>query len=95
MPGSCVSNDESRKHVSIKQAAKLLRSRLQDAPWVTAVGVGEQDGSPCIVLYVKTLTGIKTDFLDQGWKGFPVVVRKMGSPRLVASFWPSEAKPTG
>jgi hypothetical protein len=81
--------------MTLEEAAKLLQAHLHAAPWVTAVGVGEENRTPCIVLYVKTLSGVNLDSLRQGWQGYPVVVRKMGSPRLVATFSPTEAKPTG
>ena len=55
---------------------------------ITAVGVGENEGSPCIVVYVKRVKNADIAFLKDGWKGFPVVVRRMGSPRLVALFSP-------
>lgn len=74
--------------MTVEQAARLLQSHLQGAPWLTAVGVGENEGTPCIVLYVKTVKSADVEFLKGGWKGFSVVVRKMGSPRLVASFSP-------
>jgi hypothetical protein len=68
-----------------------LQARIKDSPWLTAVGVGENKGTPCIVVYVNTLKNLDLHFLDEGWKGFPVVVRKMGSPRLVASYSPRSA----
>lgn len=74
--------------MTIEEAAKLLQARLQEFPWLTAVGVGEAEGTPCIVVYVKSRKDAKVDFLRDGWEGFPVVVRKMGSPRLVATYWP-------
>ncbi len=74
--------------MTLEQAAKLLHSHLHGAAWLTAIGVGASEGTPCIVVYVKNLKGVDIEFLKDGWKGFPVVVRKMGSPRLVASFWP-------
>jgi len=74
--------------MTVEQAAKLLQSHLKSSPWVTAVGVGETDGNPAIVLYVKSMKSADVEFLKDGWKGFPVVVRKMESPRLVASFSP-------
>jgi hypothetical protein len=74
--------------MALEDAAKSLADRLREAPWLTAVGVGQEAGAPCIVVYVKTLQETKLDFLKGGWEGYPVLVRKMGTPRLVASFWP-------
>ncbi len=71
--------------MTVEQAAKLLQSQLQGSPWLTAVGVGETKGTPCILVYVKTLKGADLALFKQGWKGFPVVVRKMASPRFIAS----------
>ncbi len=74
--------------MDLAMAAELLQAQLRESPWLTAVGVGEEKGTPCIVLYVKKFQGADLDFLKEGWKGYPVVVRKMGSPRLLASFPP-------
>jgi hypothetical protein len=81
----------TESNMTIEEAAKLLQARLQASPWLTAVGVGDAEGTPCIVLYVKSQKDAKVDFLRDGWKGFPVVVRKMGSPRLVVTYWPRNA----
>ena len=77
-----------KKEMTVEQAAKLLRSHLQGEPWVAAIGVGEENGAPCIVLYVKTTKRLNLDDVRQGWNGFPVIVRKMGSLRLLSS-WPT------
>lgn len=69
--------------MTIEQAAKSLQERYQDAPWLTAVGVGEHEGRACIFVYVKSLDPARLGFLKDGWYGFPVVVRKMSRPRLV------------
>lgn len=81
--------------MTLEDAAKSLHARLHGAPWLTAVGVGEDAGTPAIFIYVKNLKTAKLDFLRDGWEGFPVVVRKMGSPRLVASFQPRASKRAG
>ena len=75
----------------IEEAAKLLKDRLRDAPWVTAVGVGSHDDSACVFLYVTTLRDAELGFLADGWHGFPVVVRKMGTPRPLRVFRPATA----
>lgn len=77
--------------MTLERAARLLHARLQGSPWLTAVGAGEHEGAPCIVLYMKTTQGVDLEFLQRGWEGFPVVVRKMKSPRLVSVFSPKEA----
>ncbi len=60
-----------------------------------AVGVGENKGVPGIVVYIKSVKAAKLDFLKQGWEGFPVFVRKMGTPRLAASFLLAGSKAVG
>ena len=70
------------------QAATELRDHLQGVPWLIAVGLGEEEGSPCIFLYVKKFRRDALGFLAGGWRGFPVVVRKMGTPRSLATFQP-------
>ena len=81
-----INRQKARKvrRVTPEQAAILLQLHLQGVSWMTAVGVGEENGTTCIVVYVKTISGVNVDFLRQGWNGYPVVVRKMGTPRLVA-----------
>ncbi len=63
-----------------------MRVRREGETWLTAVGVGAQQGVPGIVVYIKNVKAAKLDFLHQGWEGFPVLVRQMGTPRLGASF---------
>jgi hypothetical protein len=67
--------------MTIEQAAKLLSEELCDAPWATTVGVGEHEGKPCIYLYLKASNPSAASFVKGGWHGFPVLIRKMSSPR--------------
>jgi hypothetical protein len=69
--------------MTIEEAADALQERLRGAPWLTAVGIGEYEGAPCIYLYVKSLKQADVSSLKDGWEGFHVVVRKAGSPRLL------------
>ncbi len=69
--------------MSIEEAADALYERLRDAPWFTAVGIGEHSSSPCLYLYVTSLRKANLAFLKDGWHGFHVEVRKAGSPRLL------------
>jgi hypothetical protein len=68
--------------MTLEEAASALRARLHDAPWLTGVGVGERDGRPCIFLYVKSPKREELGFLEDGWHGYGVEVRRMGTPRL-------------
>ncbi len=78
--------------MTLEEAAKSLRARLEGAPWLTAVGVGADQGVPGIVVCIKNVKAAKLDFLNQGWQSLPVLVRKMGTPRLGDSFWPARSK---
>jgi hypothetical protein len=73
--------------MSIYEAAELLQRELRErqTPWLTAVGVGERNGRPCIILYVRRAGASDINLLKRGWKGFPVVIKKSGSPRLLAA----------
>jgi hypothetical protein len=66
--------------MTIREAANLLKAHLSAQPWLTAVGVGQEQGVEAIVLYVKSLKEAAVAFLKDGWHGFPVVVRKMTPP---------------
>ncbi len=79
--------------MNITDAASKLHARLKGSPWLTAVGVGEHGGSPCIFVYVKSLNRPELAFLQNGWQGFPVVVRKMASPRVLSVFRPKAPAP--
>lgn len=69
--------------VTIQEAAKSLHEQFRDATWLTMVGVGEHNGRESIFVYVKSLDPAHVGFLKGGWCGFPVVIRKMTSPRPV------------
>jgi hypothetical protein len=68
--------------MTIEEAASALHDRLRHVPWLTAIGVGKYRQEPCIFVYVKSPKRAETEFLKDGWQGFPVEVRKMGTPRL-------------
>jgi len=68
--------------MNVEAAAILLTTRLHKFPWFLSTGVGRNlNGGDCIYLYVKTLKKSDTSFLDKGWKGFPVVIRRTGTIR--------------
>lgn len=71
------------------EAAKHLNQRLCNAPWLTAIGVGKHQEDTCLFLYVNALRSNEIEFLDSGWEGYVVVVKKMGSPRPLRVFTPS------
>lgn len=62
----------------VQEAAEKLNA-LPRPPWLVAVGVGKLDGADCIYVYTKHDAKQKDlAFLDKGWEGFPVVVKKGG-----------------
>lgn len=77
--------------MTINEAAALLQERLRGLPWMTAVGVGVHQGAEAVFLYVTSLRRPELSFLADGWEGFPVVVKKMSSPRPLAIFAPNQA----
>jgi hypothetical protein len=68
--------------MTIEQAALALQDRLKDTPWFTAAGIGDCDREPCIFLYVKSTPYAALHLAKEGWQGFPVEIRKMGTPRM-------------
>jgi hypothetical protein len=71
--------------MTIDEAAESLDKRLRDEPWYTAVGVGKHREKPALFLYVKRLKGVDFSVIKDGWEGYHVEVRKMGSPRALVS----------
>jgi hypothetical protein len=69
--------------MDIKTAASLLEKELRSPPWLTMVGVGEHEGREAIFLYVKSPQAVPAWITKEGWQRYPVIVRKMGSPRPV------------
>jgi len=67
--------------MTIEQAAAELRERYRDASWISAIGIGQQNGRSCIFLYARSLVAAKAQFPDGNWQGYPVVIRKMGPVR--------------
>jgi hypothetical protein len=71
--------------MTIDEAAESLEKRLRGESWYTAVGVGTHEGKPALFLYVKRLRGVDLSMVKGGWEGYHVEVRKMGTPRVLAS----------
>jgi hypothetical protein len=74
--------------MTIERAAELLQERLSKAPWLVAVGTGEVDGHPSLYLYVNTVRKAELNFLQDGWEGFPVEIRRTGTPRPAPTHQP-------
>jgi hypothetical protein len=71
--------------MTIDEAAQSLEQRYRDSSWFTAVGVGTHNGNPSLFLYVKTTKGIDSSLTKNGWEGYHVEVRKMGTPRVLTN----------
>jgi hypothetical protein len=69
--------------MNIDDAARSLEERFRQASWFTAVGIGEHAGEPALFLYVKNLRNVDQTIRRDGWEGFRVEIRKMGTPKLM------------
>ena len=63
---------------TIHEAVKDLREHLGRPPWLSAIGVGEKDNQPVIVLYL-TSTKPRLPSLEEGWEGYRVIFHEFGS----------------
>ena len=64
-----------------QEAARSLYALLRDRPWLTTVGVGQHEGVPVLIVYATTTRGIELPIDSDTWEGFPVRIKKMGTPR--------------
>ena len=65
--------------MTVQEAANQLLLELNQPPWLVAVGIGKKDGVDCIYVYTKrTPKPQDIAFLNNGWEGFPVIVKKTG-----------------
>jgi len=62
----------------IDGAHAALAARLIDLPGVTAVGVGEADGNPCLRVWVTALTDKLRAAIPPDVAGFRVLVEESG-----------------
>jgi hypothetical protein len=62
--------------------AKALFNELSRHRWLVSVGVGAagRDGRPMLIIYTTSVSEAKKA-IPREWKGFPVVVRRMGRVR--------------
>jgi hypothetical protein len=67
--------------MTVHEAAKTLHERLEGEPWLTAVGVGKEEGRDCIFVYVTAARPELLAHIGSEWWGYPVVVRRMTFPR--------------
>lgn len=65
--------------VDITRAASLLTARLREHSWFFSTGVGENDGEPALILYLKSdLSELERTMLPEFCEGLPVVAKVMG-----------------
>ena len=66
------------ERLNLEAKALSLRETLNYPRWFTAVGLGEQnDGKPCIYLYVNNISQAKRAGTPNVWQDVPVHIRKM------------------
>lgn len=67
----------------IHHASESLRSHLAHYRWLTAVGVGQYQDHPCLVVYASRLGQTEKAIIPKSWEGFRVVYRRMAALRPV------------
>ena len=60
-----------------KSAAVRLGVALRNLPYVSNVGIAEDDGSSILIVYVRRLPK-KDGSIPKTWEGIPVQVRRIG-----------------
>jgi hypothetical protein len=64
-----------------EEASLALDRRLRQYPWYLSTGVGDIGHGPVLFLYVKAIRRRELEFLDDGWMGYKVLVKPIGSIR--------------
>jgi hypothetical protein len=64
---------------NVRLAVARLRERLGYPPWLSAIGVGAEEGLPVIVLYLTSDWRPKIPELENAWEGYPIRFREFGS----------------
>ncbi len=54
-----------------------LRAYLNDPEWLQVIGIGSDDGSPCIYVYANKLRPARA-LVPNTWCDVPVKVRRLG-----------------
>jgi hypothetical protein len=71
--------------MSVELAAEQLESKLKEFPWFIAVGTGtKEDGRDALYVYVKSGRYPELRSFTTGWRGYDVLVRRIGSIRPVS-----------
>lgn len=67
----------------VNEAKARLVGQLMEMPGITAIGVGESGGSPCLRVWVVELTEELREAIPRSFEGFPVRVRESGPIRAL------------
>jgi hypothetical protein len=68
-----------------EDAARALDMKLRPHPWYLSIGVGSNEkGNAAIYVYVKSRRHRELESLSEGWMGYDVVIRPVGSIRPAA-----------
>jgi hypothetical protein len=67
--------------VSPEEAAQALDNNLRKYPWYVSVGVADDGRSTALYVYVKSRRHKELVYLAQGWMGYQVVIRPVGTIR--------------
>jgi hypothetical protein len=71
--------------MSPEDAAKEIESELRRFRWFLSTGVGRTKDGETVFVYVKTRKHPELRKLEDGWRGYNVLVRTVGSIRPVTS----------
>jgi hypothetical protein len=69
--------------MTIELAALELDAHLRRFPWFVSTGVGRTKEGETLFVYVKSLKHSELNSILPGWKGYRVLVRKVGSVSAV------------
>ena len=61
---------------TLQDKAVALKAYLNDPEWLQVIGIGSDDGSPCIYVYANKLRPARA-FVPSTWCDVPVKVRKL------------------
>jgi hypothetical protein len=69
--------------MTAEQAAAQLDQQLRGYPWYVSVGIGETVDGQTIFVYVRSSRHPELGALKDGWMGYKVMVRAVGSVRAI------------
>ena len=71
--------------MSPKEAARELDAQLRPFQWFLSIGVGKSKvGRESLFVYVKSKNHPELKSLENGWRGYNVLIRPVGAIRPVA-----------